>query len=246
MKAKQKQWQLYYLGFYGDSIQDIDGIFGEKSAAGTEAFQKESGLEPADGVFGKHTRNKSKEIISAIQEVLRDYAKEPLTVDGLAGVKTMTATIWFQKAVGLTPTGIADAETRAAIAAHAPPAKAPEPQGDSFWVEIKYFTREEWRCKCGGKHCDGYPAEPQEALVRLLDRAREHFGKPCILVSPLRCETWNRLQGGVANSRHRLGKAADIRIPGVSANNLYSWLRKQPEVRYAYKINGTNVHVDIL
>ena len=246
MKESQKQWQLHYLGFYGESTGDIDGDFGPKSKAGTEDFQKTFGLEPADGIFGKHTRNKSKEIISAIQEVVSAYAKEPLKVDGLAGVKTMTATIWFQKAVGLTPTGIADADTREAIARLAPPAEAPEEREADWWKEIRYFTREEWRCKCAGRYCGGYPAEPQEALVRLLDRAREHFGKPCYLVSPLRCETWNRLQGGVANSRHRLGKAADIRIPGVSANNLYSWLRKQPEVRYTYKITSTNVHVDIL
>ena len=83
MKARQKQWQLHYLGFYGESTGDIDGDFGPKSKAGTEDFQKTFGLEPADGIFGKHTRNKSKEIISAIQEVVSAYAKEPLKVDGL-------------------------------------------------------------------------------------------------------------------------------------------------------------------
>ena len=40
-------------------------------------------------------------------------------------------------------------------------------------------------------------------------------------------------------------EAMDIRIEGVTANNLYSFFKKQPEVRYTYKINDTNVHFDI-
>ena len=79
----------------------------------------------------------------------------------------------------------------------------------------------------------------------MADRARKHFGKPAHNVSTLRDPTWNRLSGGVANSQHMYGEAMDIRIDGVSANDLYSFLKKQPEVRYTYKINGTNVHFDI-
>lgn len=254
MKAKQKQWQLHYLGFYGESTNDIDGIWGAKSAAGTELFQRTYGLEPADSIFGTHTRNKSREVIESIQEVVSPYGvrngMKPLIIDGLAGPATMAATIWFQKEKGLTPNGIADARTVTALANEIPEIDAviwptPETGSDSFWDEIEYFTREELRCKCGGQYCNGYPAEPQEAMVRVADRARKHFGKPAHNVSALRCPTWNRLSGGVVNSQHMYGEAMDIRIDGVSANDLYSFLKKQPEVRYTYKINSTNVHFDI-
>ena len=115
----------------------------------------------------------------------------------------------------------------------------------TFWVEIKYFTREELRCKCGGQFCNGFPAEPQELLVRLAERARRHFGAPAHNISCLRCPVWNARSGGVANSQHMYGEAMDIRIEGVTADELLAFFQKQPEVRYCYKINSTNVHFDI-
>jgi len=34
-------------------------------------------------------------------------------------------------------------------------------------------------------------------------------------------------------------------IQGVTAEQQYQFIRKQPEIRYTYKINSTNVHFDI-
>lgn len=243
MKASQKQWQLYYLGFYGESVGDIDGDFGPKSKAGTEDFQKTFGLEPADGIFGRHTRNKSKEIISAIQEVLQSYAKEAITVDGLAGPRTMDATRAFQKAVGLAPTGIADPETREAIAAHEPHAKAPEEQKADWWKEIRYFTREEWRCKCG--KCGGFPAEPEEKLVRRADSLRQTLGAAVTVSSGVRCSDHNRKVGGVSGSRHLSGKAMDFCAAGKTSRQVLACIQKMDGIRYAYAIDGRYVHMDI-
>ena len=246
MTNKQKQWQLYYLGYLPDQ-NEIDGIIGPVTKAATEAFQKAVGIK-ADGVFGTHTRNKSKEIISDVQEVLKALVDKSIKVDGLAGPKTMAATIWYQKSKGITPDGIANAETLVAIQEDAP---EPEPETavsgstGTFWDEIKYFTREELKCKCGGRYCNGYPAEPQELLVRLAERAREHFGKPAHVTSCLRCRQHNANEGGVANSRHMYGKAMDLWIEGVTASELYAFFKKQPEVRYTYKVNDRVVHFDI-
>lgn len=121
----------------------------------------------------------------------------------------------------------------------------PKKKYDDWWSEIEYFTRDELKCKCGGRYCNGFPAEPKEALVRLADRARKHFGRPAHNVSCLRCRQHNANEGGVANSQHMYGEAMDIRIDGVSADTLLAFFQKQPEVRYAYKINETNVHFDI-
>ena len=255
MTIKQKQWQLYYLGLYGESVKDIDGIWGDNSKAATTQFQKTFGIG-VEGVFGKHTRNKSKETIDAIQEVIAKQTGLSLIDDGLAGPATVKATAKYQELMGLPVTGLADAVTRAHILKHigtvVPEIKpdVPTASGGTFWETNppKYFTRDEFRCKCGAYHkpyCNGFPAEPQEVLVRLCDRAREHFGRPAHLVSPLRCRQHNADSGGVANSQHMYGEAVDICIEGVTANNLYSWFKKQPEVRYTYKINNTNVHVDI-
>lgn len=255
MKAKQKQWQLFFLGFYGESTADIDGIWGEKSAAGTELFQRTYGLEPADGIFGTHTRNKSREVIESIQEVVSPYGvkhgMKPLIIDGLAGAATMAATIWFQKEKGLTPNGIADARIVTAMVNEIPEIDAviwptPEIGSDSFWGEIEYFTRDEFRCKCGGKYCNGYPAEPDERMVRIADQLRKNLGAPITIVSGLRCKTWNAIQGGVSNSQHMYGEAADIYAKGVSQSRVEQELDKIGGVRYHYPITGSsNVHFDV-
>ena len=69
--------------------------------------------------------------------------------------------------------------------------------------------------------------------------------KSADVISALRCQRQNANEGGVANSQHMYGEAMDIRIRGVSSEALYRFIISQPGVRYAYKINDTNVHFDI-
>lgn len=118
--------------------------------------------------------------------------------------------------------------------------------GRTFWDEIEYFTREEFRCKCGGRYCNGFPAEPKENLVRIANQLRKSLGVPVDVISGLRCETWNRLQGGVTNSQHMYGEAMDIRARGKSQATVEAELDKIGGVRYHYPIkNSSNVHFDI-
>ena len=259
MTIKQKQWQLFFLGYYGDGLRDMDGIWGKKSQAGTLAFQKEYFRDPVahDGIFGDSSAGKSMEVIDRIQEILQTVVPA-LVDDGLAGPKTMAALQAFQDAQGLPQTGRVDGDTWDKLMQQVPaqePPTEPVPELDTsdedspatgtFWDGIVYFKRKEMRCKCGGRYCNGFPAEPQQLLMELADRARKHFGRPAHVVSGLRCARWNQIQGGVANSQHMYGEAMDIRIDGVSADTLLSWMQKQPEVRYCYAINSTNVHFDI-
>ena len=122
---------------------------------------------------------------------------------------------------------------------------AKEPTG-SFWDDIQYFTRDEFRCKCGGKYCNGFPAEPQEQLVKICDQLRKNLGVPITIVSGLRCDTWNSMQGGVDNSQHKYGEAADIYCRGISQLRVETELDNIGGVRYHYPISGSNnVHFDI-
>ena len=114
-----------------------------------------------------------------------------------------------------------------------------------WWKDIRYFTRDEFKCKCGGQFCDGYPAEMQEAVVRIADAARAHFGRPAHVISGLRCQQWNAHEGGVANSQHMYGEAIDLRIDGVDSEQLRQFVSSCPGHRYSYRINSTNVHFDI-
>ena len=177
----------------------------------------------------------------------------PEEVDGIWGKKSEAATLDLQHGLGIKEDGVFGQNT-AVEAMNQMLSGEPLPEIDeniirpttgTFWDEIEYFSREEFRCKCGGKYCNGYPYEPQEAMVRLADGARRHFGKPATVISGLRCPQHNANEGGVENSQHIYGEACDIQIPGVSANTLLAWFQSQPGVRYAYAINATNVHFDI-
>jgi peptidoglycan hydrolase-like protein with peptidoglycan-binding domain len=169
-------------------------------------------------------------------------------VDGDWGQLSKTACKAFQKDYGLTADGIFGASTEKKILAVIASGEVPKTQtatGD-FWDEIEFFDREEFRCKCGGKYCDGFPAEPKEAMVRIADKLRRNLGVPITIVSGLRCSQWNAIQGGVANSQHMYGEAADIYAKGVSQARVEQELDAIGGVRYHYPISGSNnVHFDI-
>lgn len=179
-------------------------------------------------------------------------------IDGQWGRMSTEACRAFQSDYGLTPDGICGAMTQkmliGAISGTAAKVERPaeaeqeateKPKTGTFWDEIRYFTRPEFKCKCGGKYCNGYPAEMQEAVVKIADAARAHFGRPAHVISGLRCRQWNAHEGGVANSQHMYGEAIDLRIDGVDSETLRQFVSTQPGHRYSYCINSTNVHFDI-
>lgn len=53
-------------------------------------------------------------------------------------------------------------------------------------------------------------------LVGLLEVIRAHFDKPVIINSGYRTPAHNQNVGGSSGSKHMLGLAADIRLPGIS------------------------------
>ena len=186
-------------------------------------------------------------------------------VDGIYGRLTRKAIEDFQRDFGgLTVTGEADADTDQAmihaVAFGIPERDQTEDNKDvtinnvggkeetagSFWDEIEYFIPDEMRCKCGGRYCNGFPHEIRPLLIQILDRARRWSGHPIQIISGLRCPKWNKRQKGVANSQHMYGEAADVYFYGVSPNAALAWLQSQPDVRYAYRIEGcNNIHFDI-
>ena len=184
--------------------------------------------------------------VKQIQHLLAYLGYYSGTVDGIWGKQSAAAASRFQRDYGgLTVDGIPGEQTQAALK-QAVSAGMPEPQeDDNFWQNIRYWTREEFRCRCGGKYCNGFPAEPSETLVQLVDDLRQRAGRPAHASSGLRCSTWNAIQGGVVNSRHLSGKALDFSVEGMSGNQLLSLAQSDPRTRYAYIIDGVWVHVDV-
>ena len=116
-----------------------------------------------------------------------------------------------------------------------------------WWKDIKHFTRDEFACKC--PRCGGFPVEPEKDLVSVLDDIREHFDAPTRISSGVRCAKHNAEVGGVAGSRHKLGKAADFCVTGHSSTIVKVYcdkLIKAGKLIYCYCIDGSYVHADIL
>ena len=187
--------------------------------------------------------------IRQIQCLLVYLGYDPGAIDGAYGPKTRAAVKAFQAAEGLDPDGIAGPQTQArlrdAVASGEKPVDDKMSATEDWWKDIRYFTRAEFKCKCGGKFCDGYPAEMQEAVVKIADAAREHFGRPALVISGLRCKQWNAHEKGHENSQHMYGEAVDLCVEGVPAEELRQFVASQPGHRYSYCINSTNVHFDI-
>lgn len=123
-----------------------------------------------------------------------------------------------------------------------------EPTG-TFWDHIRYWSRDEFACRCGQYHapyCNGFPVEPDQTLVELVDDIRHDFGRPGHPSSGIRCERHNADQPNSAkNSLHKYGKALDFFIEGVSGAQLLARAQADPRTNYAYIIEGQYVHVDV-
>lgn len=165
-----------------------------------------------------------------IQDALDLLGYGPISNDGALGPATQEAVKKFQRQEGLSDDGIPGPLTEAklldAVAAgrvYKPQETASKPPGKTgtFWDEIEFFTREEFRCKCGGRYCNGFPAEMSEDTVRCADEIRLRAGVPLRVNSGLRCDCWNAIQGGVKNSNHRTGHAVDL-SGNISAAKLYA------------------------
>ena len=113
------------------------------------------------------------------------------------------------------------------------------------WQDVRYWQREEFRCRCGGQFCDGFPAEPDPVLVALADDLRSRAGRPAIASSGLRCRQHNAAVGGVEGSRHLSGKALDFSVPGMTGERLLALAQADSRTRYAYIIEGGWVHIDV-
>ena len=62
-----------------------------------------------------------------------------------------------------------------------------------------------------------------EALTVVLQCIREHFGKPVTITSGYRTPAHNAAVGGAKSSQHLLGRAADIRVAGVSVEDVAAY-----------------------
>lgn len=186
-------------------------------------------------------------------------------VDGIWGPKSRNATEQAQKDLGIPADGVWGTQTETAVleAVYTYDVDAPVPEADTpaadsndgrtdleiLFDGIRYWSPEEFRCRCGEYHapyCDGFPVLPDRTLLELVDDLRHNAGRPGHRSSAIRCYQHNIDSNGVSDSRHLKGKALDFYIEGMSGAQLLKAAQADPRTRYAYIIEGQWVHVDVL
>lgn len=83
----------------------------------------------------------------------------------------------------------------------------------------KNFNISEFECKCG---CE-MPPEVYSNIIKLANQLqilRDYLGKPIKITNAYRCEKHNKEVGGVKNSQHLFGKAADIQVKGKAPEQI--------------------------
>lgn len=135
----------------------------------------------------------------------RDLPLVKLVVDGKLGAKSISAIKLFQKYTGLTPDGVPGAKTQYKL----------------MFYKYPNFDEKEFACPCG--HCGGFPVKVNEGALMLVQAVRNHFGKGVQITSAIRCKSHNAAVGGVGDSQHLYGTAADIKVSGVAPSTVYSY-----------------------
>ena len=106
----------------------------------------------------------------------------------------------------------------------------------------KYFTPEEMSCRC----CGQLPDDGIDSRLQyVLDAMREAVGGPLILSCCYRCPSHNAEVGGVPNSQHVYGRAADVLCPdGMSVDELADIAEQCGGDGIGRYYNSGFVHVD--
>ena len=101
-----------------------------------------------------------------------------------------------------------------------------------------HFSRSEFKCPC----CDFSTVDYE--LLNTLEHVRAHFDTLVIVTSGCRCARHNNTIGGSFNSQHTLGRAADIKVPGVPPQDVYDFLDHYAPNKFGLGVYDSWVHVD--
>lgn len=102
------------------------------------------------------------------------------------------------------------------------------------------FKVKEFACKDGTD-----PVFIDTELVEVLQKIREHFGKPVTITSAYRTPPHNSKEGGTTYSQHLYGKAADIKISGVTPKKVADYAKTLLKNYGGIGIYNSFTHIDV-
>ncbi len=82
-------------------------------------------------------------------------------------------------------------------------------------------------------------------LVSVLQKIRNHFGKSVTITSAYRTPTKNKACGGTTYSQHLYGRAADIKIKGVTPKKVAQYAETLLKNKGGIGIYSTFTHIDV-
>lgn len=102
-----------------------------------------------------------------------------------------------------------------------------------------FFSLDEFQCPCC--HC----VKLHPLLLQKLKGIRNRVGNPLIVSSGYRCASYNQQVGGVQNSYHLLGMAADIQVRDFSLPELFKISREFFFTGIGFYSGRNFLHLDI-
>jgi len=105
----------------------------------------------------------------------------------------------------------------------------------------EHFSKSELACRCCGQ------LKIENGLVAALEQLRTLAGEEVVVHDAYRCTTHNQEVGGVTDSEHTHGMAADVSIPGLSLQQMYELALQVPTFLNGGigVYDGGFLHVDI-
>ena len=228
----------------GYSCGSADGIFGTKTESAVRSYQKAKGLL-VDGIVGTNTYAKlftecllkdgsRGELVKALQTRLNEQGYGAGNADGIFGSNTEQAVKALQSAAGIATDGKVGKNTWTAL------------EGKAAGVPASaHFKLSEFKCKDGTAVPTKYYGNCQK-LMNLLEEIRAACGNRAITVtSGYRTESYNKKVDGAKQSQHLYAAAADIKVSGKSASEVYKLCDRLVGSRGGVGKYSTFTHVDV-
>ena len=222
-----------------------DGIFGTKTERAVKSYQRAKGLS-ADGIVGNNTYAKlftecllkdgsRGELVKALQTRLNEQGYGAGNADGIFGSNTEQAVKALQSAAGIATDGKVGKNTWTALL-----------EGRAAGVPASaHFKLSEFKCKDGTAVPAKYYGNCQK-LMDLLEEIREACGNRAVTVnSGYRTESYNKRVDGAKQSQHLYAAAADIKVSGKSAAEVYKLCDTLVGNRGGVGKYSTFTHVDV-
>lgn len=229
----------------GYACGSADGIFGAKTESAVKSYQKAKGLS-VDGIVGNNTyaklfadcllkRGSRGELVKALQTRLNEQGYGAGSADSIFGSNTEKAVKALQSASGITVDGKVGKNTWTALL-----------EGRAAGVPASaHFKLSEFKCKDGTAVPAKYYANCQK-LMNLLEEIRAACGNRAITVnSGYRTPTYNEKVDGAKQSQHLYAAAADIKVSGMGASEVYKLCDRLVGSRGGVGKYSTFTHVDV-